>query len=282
MMMEAAGSPRVDLTTPNLQEMCKLTGTTRPAPKKLRSMRWLHFPKCGTSFGTALMHYACPAIPEDSYPHKIAGVSEYMLVFKRHYLRPQYCDSEISVGSISGHTPLNKTLQQNPDSVVAMFRDPRRRDYSGWLVHGDMGTRRHPEDLIEYVRMHRACQGRMVLGLHCESKRKAPLYFEATGKQKAQAVATVENMAFVGLTDYWHESICLFHAMFGGRITKHEMDNVRPGIIDELGENPAPVWEKEVPKEEDPLDWELFQTAKRIFVTRLVQYGIQVPPDLKK
>ena len=228
-MSSAAPSPRA--SRPCLAaSQCKLTGTTRPAPKKLRSMRWLHFPKCGTSFGTALMHYACPAIPEDSYPHKcvqawavyrrkehdptraqnkrgsenharllkakirphltsqptgpssvvntisrIAGVSEYMLVFKRHYLRPQYCDSEISVGSISGHTPLNvrrprqrptflagscprhlaavpgwlltyalllhcgqKTLQQNPDSVVAMFRDPRRRDYSGMWSGGQV------------------------------------------------------------------------------------------------------------------------------------------------
>ena len=227
-----------------------------------------------------------------------------MVFFKRQYLRPQYCDSEISVGSISGHAPLNvRRPRQRPTfladgcrphhmaavpgcstvcysftvdrkhysrtqiqslpcfvilgdattaacGVVAKCRQTRARHLDtgddrslslslgsaqpnltppsqGWLVHGDMGTRRHPEDLIEYVRMHRACQGRMVLGLHCESKRKAPLYFEATGKQKAQAVATVENMAFVGLTDYWHESICLFHAMFGGRITKHEMDNVR-------------------------------------------------------
>jgi hypothetical protein len=56
----------------------------------------------------------------------------------------------------------------------------------------------------------------------------------------------------------------------------------RPGIVEELGEHPDPVWEKEVPKEEDPLDWELFQTAKRIFVTRLVRYGIRVPPELEQ
>ena len=41
-----------------------------------------------------------------------------------------------------------------------------------------------------------------------------------------------EKMAFVGLTDYWTESICLFHAMFGGNITAHEFTNTRPGVQD--------------------------------------------------
>jgi hypothetical protein len=161
--------------------------------------------------------------------------------------------------------PAQKTFQEDSEAVVAMFRDPRRRDYSGafglsaamhiysglfdfhsthclsdlfclflcvvlatgWLVHGDMGTKRHPEDLIEYVKMHRACQGRMLLGMHCNVMRKSPLYFHATDEQRRQAVSTVEGMGFVGLTDYWQESICLFHAMFGGKVTMHEMDNVR-------------------------------------------------------
>ena len=48
--------------------------------------------------------------------------------------------------------------------------------------------------------------------------------------QLEQALSWVQDTSvfeFVGLTDYWRESICLFHAMFGGNITKHELDNVR-------------------------------------------------------
>lgn len=98
---------------------------------------------------------------------------------------------------------------------------------SGWLVHGDMGERRHPAELLQYVRMHRACQARMILGIHCNSPVQSPIYFTATTAQREEALSLVRRFAFVGLTDYWQESICLFHAMFGGHISKHEMDNIR-------------------------------------------------------
>jgi hypothetical protein len=41
-----------------------------------------------------------------------------------------------------------------------------------------------------------------------------------------------------------------------------------------------PIWMKEIPIEEDPFDYEIFMVAKRIFVTRLIKYGIRVPQDL--
>ncbi len=42
--------------------------------------------------------------------------------------------------------------------VVAMLRDPRMRHYSGWRIHGVMGTPLHPSNLTEYVQMYRGCQ----------------------------------------------------------------------------------------------------------------------------
>jgi len=40
------------------------------------------------------------------------------------------------------------------------------------------------------------------------------------------AAAAVGNIgSFIGLTDHWEESICLFHAMFGGQVNPHELDN---------------------------------------------------------
>jgi len=55
---------------------------------------------------------------------------------------------------------------------------------------------------------------------------------EAVRRINSQAV-----FAFVGLTDYWTETVCLFHAMYGGPVTKHELDNVRPGVARIVGSN---------------------------------------------
>lgn len=71
----------------------------------------------------------------------------------------------------------------------------------------------------------------MLLGIHCNYASVSPTYFKPTEQQRQQALDIVERMSFVGLTDYWEASICLFHAMYGGRITPHEMDNVRYVVL---------------------------------------------------
>jgi hypothetical protein len=45
-----------------------------------------------------------------------------------------------------------------------------------------------------------------------------------------EAIAAMESFSFVGLTDEWADSICLFHAMWGGHCdTAFEMHNVHAG-----------------------------------------------------
>ena len=193
----------------------------------------------------------------------------------------------------------------------------RRRSNSqqGWQNHGEQGTEFHPADLMEYVKMHRACQAKMLIGLHCNDPRYSKMYFEPTDEHRGRALRNLDRMVFIGLTDYWEASICLFHAQFGGRITEHEMDNVRcvggrwgggggerfgaqaAGAVSKLSLSPLPclspgahareqgakarpVWEEKIPIEADPFDWEVFQKAQRIFVRRLIKYGIQVPAGL--
>ena len=38
-----------------------------------------------------------------------------------------------------------------------------------------------------------------------------------------------DGFKFVGLTEYWEASVCLFHAMFGGECDAMEFENTRPG-----------------------------------------------------
>ena len=46
----------------------------------------------------------------------------------------------------------------------------------------------------------------------------------------------VRQMAFVGMTEAWDLSVCLFHAMFGGECLAVEFNNSRPSS--ELGTRP--------------------------------------------
>lgn len=56
--------------------------------------------------------------------------------------------------------------------------------------------------------------------------------------------------------------------------------SLRPGVAAiRSGGRPHEAF-MEIPIEEDPFDYEIFMVAKRIFATRLIEYGIRVPQDL--
>eukprot|EP00043_Microstomoeca_roanoka_P020477 m.250022 g.250022 ORF g.250022 m.250022 type:complete len:319 (-) comp17172_c0_seq4:48-1004(-) len=245
----------------NLHHYCTLTSNSRPEPTALRDMRWLHFPKAGTSFGTLLAHYACPGIPSDAAPGREDSPNfNYMVAFVKKYMNHTTCDGFVTLRSPAGHHPLTRE-EQMQGNLVALFRDPRHRDFSGWRVHGTRGTEFHPYDLHDYVEMHRACQIRMMLGLECNTiKNMKELYFTPTPKQVKFASELLSHaFAFVGLTDYWNESVCLFHAMFGGDITPKEMLNVRPGVANLPEEKPSAM---DIDVKEDPYDWDIYMVSR--------------------
>ena len=60
-----------------------------PGPRSLRPLRWLHIPKCGTSFGATIYHYGCPKIPPDARPDcfrgdcKASGIDVHTMSYSR-------------------------------------------------------------------------------------------------------------------------------------------------------------------------------------------------------
>ena len=64
----------------------------------------------------------------------------------------------------------------------------------------------------------------MILGVKCSDVTDKPLEPE----DLERAIGRVRNeFLFVGITEYYDESVCLFHRMFGGKIHEHELANLR-------------------------------------------------------
>eukprot|EP00614_Pseudopedinella_elastica_P015935 CAMPEP_0172653500 /NCGR_PEP_ID=MMETSP1068-20121228/243862_1 /TAXON_ID=35684 /ORGANISM="Pseudopedinella elastica, Strain CCMP716" /LENGTH=130 /DNA_ID=CAMNT_0013467935 /DNA_START=1155 /DNA_END=1547 /DNA_ORIENTATION=+ len=63
----------------------------------------------------------------------------------------------------------------------------------------------------------------MILGSRCASKRTLGTPEIATAVQRLK-----DDFAFVGLTERFADSVCIFHALFGGRPAAAEFVNVRP------------------------------------------------------
>jgi hypothetical protein len=80
----------------------------------------------------------------------------------------------------------------------------------------------------------------------------------------------ITGFAFVGLTELYDLSVCLFHAMFGGRCLPVEFTNTRPARDQALLPGSFTAWGGMV----DGYDWRLYSEATRIFFERLQQYGV--------
>ena len=281
--------------------------------KTLQNPNWIHIPKAGTTFATTLYAYLCtsephPAVSPDSGQNctwcgPVGKRSHGSLQWdpKTWPLIPfddePYCDWNVPLDSrrvFSNHfsVPGHKT----PGTLLTLLRDPRQRLVSAWNnnkhSYGASGGHRRlieqAQTLREFVEVDgvAGCQTKMVLGMPCAGK------IALTSKQLEGAKAVLETQfAFVGLTGSFNASICLFHHMFGGVpreytfravglerssdfLFKHYHRTPKYKPLPGGGKRvPAEAW-KELSTEVDPFDWQLYQTAARVFVARLRDAGL--------
>ena len=99
-----------------------------------------------------------------------------------------------------------------------------------------------------------------------------------------------EGFAFVGITDEWDLSICLFHATFGGKCLPSELHDMRPTNYEVNVERATKVSGIGVPADDpvgqaaalrqlfkDPVDYEMYTHATRRFKADLTKHRVSVP-----
>jgi hypothetical protein len=209
---------------------------------------YLHVPKAGSSFATTLVHHAC----DDVIPENVAvqEPGEFMENWNAT------CNRSRFMRFATGHEPLHVSDDEELKHVVVMVRRPQQRVLSGYYhdLHdcwnmrwkyncrgadddvsdrfrcdGDIETidgrfKRDPATIspVEYATCVENCTANMLTGRFCGDPGPADV---------DQAVKLIDKLGFVGLTDEWTLSVCLWHRKFGGRIVPAEFMNLRPGVV---------------------------------------------------
>lgn len=193
--------------------------------------------KAGTSFGNVLFHHPqiCPNFP----PGIVVGSS--LDWFNERYPRDRLCQGGFAREYLPpsphhDHDPFGTAFSATIGHAFTMIRDPKQRIISDWIdsvPEDDSGNAEYDraEDWMPVRRFaddHRGLAVRMLTrgdeedfnfnADHCCSDEEVDM-----------AISRLNTFAFVGLTDRWQMSVCLFHAMFGGEITASEFRNVRLG-----------------------------------------------------
>jgi len=260
-------------------------------------LSWLHVPKSGSSFINALVDLpgAC------RFPHDITidantfGESQ-LANFQLQYPVSKYCPGSFSATFFLGaHTGLGSAADYVADvwegHGVTMIRQPEQRilsayhhKYHSWPLAEMDG--RYPRDELEFAQTLQGCVTRMLTRsgssytshvdpnwIHWGGPCGGPE--RATSKEKAEAIRRLTSFAFVGLTDKWELSMCLFHRVFGGRCRESDFVNSRHAKGDPSEPSPATHYDAEsLQGWTDPDDAELYRTAVELFTARAARHNV--------
>lgn len=231
---------------------------------------WVHVPKCGSSFHNTLIHNAgvCPQWP--SCASLLPGDSDH--AFFKRFPRAIWCPDGFASDypSPPGHNSAAEALQHHGSGRGVIFlRQPEERLASAYASRWNV---RAGESMAAYASRAHGCSVKMLA--RQSSGRENCL--EAPHPSDAEVALAIERLwgfAFVGLTEEWGASICLFHAMFGGRCHEAEELNTRPTIASSRTQAESMLGNKSIGV--DPYDGALHEVAKEIFYAGLRNFRIE-------
>ena len=249
-------------------------------PRDDRRVAWFHVPKCASSFGTTLAHYANGSLPDDA---RILSHDE----IRRWRLAPAVtgkfsCEKQLLAAYppdiwfrgrlwLKGdgnwgnhHAVTRRVLDEYAGHLFGLFREPASRAISSW-AHMRPGC-----SPAAYAKRVEGMATRMLAGQQsfdytqccCRASRPPDL---------ALAIRRLEAFRFIGLVEEYALSVCLFHAMLGGPCLPVEFVNMRPGkcgghnLTEDLARLNGYV---------DAYDTSLYRRAAQIFWSNIRKYNV--------
>jgi len=221
----------VDTTTLTLGEHCKSIYPQAPGrqPSGMTPIYYLHVPKSGSSMANIIAEASCDAQQNAMILEPSAFRHHASHFFQGDQIKCSFARFD------SGHEPLlTQDLIPQAGHIVTSLRKPIARIVSGFLhnahdcakMQRDNGLRENrglwladkksitedmKEDLLEYAMCVDGCATKLISGVHCGDATPP-----ATENQVAYAISALDSFGFVGISDFWEQSMCLWDAMFVG------------------------------------------------------------------
>jgi len=215
-------------------------GVPNQSSHSTNRVAWVHIPKCGSSFGTTVAHFANSSLPATavygSTDRNLTHDEELKFDFSGSFIgewpEEQYFQGGLLWGGHEGkfgghHRVTQEDFQQWRGRFVALFREPAARMQSAFLYIQELGWW-GSQEVGKFCESYKGEQTRMIAGQADGWEAKSA----SDPPNTALALERLKGFMFVGLTEEYDLSVCLFHAMFGGQSLRAEFNNLRPTSSD--------------------------------------------------
>jgi len=251
---------------------CDTCRCMMPPQTRLDKIQFLHIPKTGTSINWFFHDYFDCAISNSSQPCSQWLESE---VEQRQGL----CNGRLfSCMGHAVHPSLPELVIKTETYLVILLRHPWERmqsDYHHTVAHpftGHLGPNLDVSKVLESVSgpLEYAlypgisnCATKMLNGYHCGDKVKLSEHHLDVAK------SVLDNALFVGISEYFKTSICLFSWIYGGTPKEYHFNKFREGNythigIDELTESDIKSF-----RDSERYDLSLYAYALQDFMEKL-------------
>jgi hypothetical protein len=294
------------------EEAASLSG---PSAVLKLPLAWVHVPKTGTSILNALMSLAC----DDGWAPVLApGAAQH--AFWRWHPMDRGCAHGFSSSpdvqsktrafrqttgglrapgewyeSPAGHKGFGKHAPTHAPMGVTVLRQPEQRLLSGYLhnFHSltcqcDRSLKLHRPSELWYAKAMRGCAVRLLT-----SKSVAPCETPTPRRPPSRAatmraIETLRQFQFVGITEQWELTVCLWHRLYGGRkptlfragrpwwakCAASHFTNTRIGKGNKAGGASGYNASALLPDFVDERDGQLYHAGLRLFRSQLQRYGL--------
>lgn len=224
---------------------------------------WFNVPRSAPAFAHILLFHACPEWPAEALVD-VVGDQALPSFFKKNPISG-HCPARTFVPdtatySLGGHAGIGSIFwEAHKGHFIGMFRHPSTRAVDAWMhSEGSMSK-------LDAESFARTTAGCLVKTLTNPGKHPCSNHTSVSQQQTEDAVSRIQGFAYVGIVELWSLSVCLWHAMFGGKIGPQAFVGVPAENLDDSQLN---GWL-------DEADTQVYAAALRRFFADLDKYHVR-------
>mmetsp|Transcript_83228 Transcript_83228/g.184939 ORF Transcript_83228/g.184939 Transcript_83228/m.184939 type:complete len:304 (+) Transcript_83228:64-975(+) len=260
--------------------MLPMSPLVPPSLKRVMPIEFVHVPKCGTSFLNTLMHIpgVCPGLSQDLEFNSEGGI----LMGQWQKQNPDSnCDLKAWDAHRISHTGVGSFYALGKGRFMGFFRQPEDRliSHFNFKIEERMSALKHgrePRDdvpLDMFIANFSGCETKTLTrngGMPCDYQQGGDGNPPSPHEVQEAKTRLREGFSFVGITDQWSLSICLFNVMFNQDCHSYQFENSRP-----TAGKSTPTYNVSVLNGyRDPYDNELYDLALELFDENLKKFNV--------